>query len=176
MLSSFFSYTLHVLVQLLFTLLCSVLPLHTICCASDLHYRSYTPSPSTHMHCYREKHCLFSILHVFLTPSPLSDHHQNSSYSLEVILNSFIINSHYPKILWLLWELQLFVFLGSYSQSFWLLWILSPFLYVITGGDHTPIQKSLCNLSLASAISFFRYDLGRRSHVTTRLRAQPKAV
>jgi hypothetical protein len=64
-----------------------------------------------------EKLTIFSVLHVFLTPSPLPDHHSNSSSSLVVILNLFIINGHYPNIIWLLWQSQLFVFSVIYSQS-----------------------------------------------------------
>jgi len=78
------------------------------------------------------------------------------------MLYLFIISGCYPKILWLLWQLswtcsslaavilRFFGFSGSHNSSsslavtvscFWLLWLLSPFLHVITGGDHTPIQK-----------------------------------
>jgi hypothetical protein len=45
-----------------------------------------------------------SILHVFLMPSSLCDHHCNSSYSLAVIMSLFIISGCYAKILWLLWQ------------------------------------------------------------------------
>jgi hypothetical protein len=38
--------------------------------------------------------------------------------SLVVILNLFITGDHYPKILWILWQSQFFVFFASYSQSF----------------------------------------------------------
>jgi hypothetical protein len=136
-------------IQLLFIILCSVLPLHSIHWASNLHF-SYSPdSPPTHIHNYREKLTILSVLHDFLTSSPLPDHHSNSSSSLVVMLNLFIINERYSEILWFLWQSQLFVFSGSYSQSFWLLWLLSPFLYVTTDGGHMLIQKALRNLGLS---------------------------
>jgi hypothetical protein len=104
-------------------------PLQIIHCVSP--YPHASPS---------KKHTLLSVMHVFLSPSSLPYHHYNSSSSLVVIMNLFIINGHYPKISWLLWKLKLFVFSVSYSQTFWLLWLLSPFLHVTINGDHTPNQ------------------------------------
>jgi hypothetical protein len=105
-------------VQLLFFLLCSVLPLHAL----------HLPliSPSGYALCLIlptcitfEKNSLSSLFCMsFSHSSPLPDHHSNSSSSLVVILNLFIISGRYPKILWLLWQSQLFVFSVSYNQSF----------------------------------------------------------
>jgi hypothetical protein len=62
-----------------------------------------TTSHSTPHAAISEKLTIFSVLCVFLTPIPLLDHHSNSSFSMVVILNLFIISGHYPNILWLLW-------------------------------------------------------------------------
>jgi hypothetical protein len=69
------------------------------------------------MHHFGKKLTIFYVLHVFLTQIHLPDHHSNSSSSLAVILNLFIISGRYPNILWLLWQSQLFIFSVSYSQS-----------------------------------------------------------
>jgi hypothetical protein len=87
--------------------------IYTLCCLCMLYtaplisiFRSCTQSHSTHMHNYRKSTPIFFVLHVFLTSSPLPDHHSNSSSSLVVMLYLFIISGHYPKILWLLWQLS----------------------------------------------------------------------
>jgi hypothetical protein len=80
----------------------------------------------------------------------------NCSSSVPIVQRFFGFSGSYPEVLWLLCQSQFFIFSGSYSQSFfWLLWLLSPFLHVTTGGDHTPIQKVLHDLGLASASSPF---------------------
>jgi hypothetical protein len=114
-------------------------------------------------------HALLSKKHTLSSMFCISFSHQvlcqiimtNSSSSLVVILNMFIISGRYPKIPWLLWQSQLFFFSVSYSQSFWLLWLLSPFLHVTIGGDHRPNFLALHDLGLASVSSFFQYDLGQ---------------
>jgi hypothetical protein len=143
-------------VQLLFCLLCYVLPLHPLHCATDLPFRLCTVSHPTHMHHSRETLCLFSILHVFHTSSHLPDHHANSSSSLAIIQGSLAS---------LAVILRIFCFSVSRNSSsslavttshfFWLLWLLSPFLHVTSGGDHMPIQKVLHVLGLASTSSLF---------------------
>jgi hypothetical protein len=55
------------------------------------------------------------ILNLFHHQCPLS---KDSLASLEVILSLIITIGRYPKIIFLLWQLQLFIFSGSYSQSF----------------------------------------------------------
>jgi hypothetical protein len=109
---------------LFFCILCSV------CHVNSMHYASACSS-LRHCSTLQVVHCvssvrgltdqrinfLFSVLHLFHTPSPLHDHHGNSSSSLVVILNAFIISGRFPEILWLLWQSQLFIFSVSYSQS-----------------------------------------------------------
>jgi hypothetical protein len=104
----------------------------------------------------REIHYLFSILHVFHTSSHLPDHHANSSSSLVAIQGSLASLA-----------VILSIFFFSVSQNslsslaittnhfFWPLWLLSPFLHVTYGGDHTPIQKVLRFIFLASTSSLF---------------------
>jgi len=87
----------------------SLLPF-MICAASAcslLHHRSPLPvmhciSSYSHESLLEKKHSLFSVLHHFHTPNPLPNHHSNSSSSLVVMQNRFIINGCYPDILCLL--------------------------------------------------------------------------
>jgi hypothetical protein len=86
--------------------------LRFILCATSTYYLLCHISLLQIMHCISscphaspsKKHSLFFVLHVFLTSIPLPDHHPNSSYSLAVILNLFIISGCYLEILWLLWK------------------------------------------------------------------------
>jgi hypothetical protein len=112
-----------------------------------------------------KKHPLFSVLHIFITPSPLLDNTHNSSSSLVVILSLFVISGHYPEILWLLWQcdpsssllqLSLFsllqlqlIFSDSYRRS----------SLIVTGGPHEEAPCELHPHELALGASF--------PHVTT---------
>jgi hypothetical protein len=100
----------------------SLLPLYALCCLCMLYVAPLIStsgmywSHSTHMHNYR-KITLSSLFCMSFSPRVLlPDHHSNSSSSLVVILNLFIISGRYLEILWLLWQSQLFVFSGSYSS------------------------------------------------------------
>jgi hypothetical protein len=152
-------------VQLFFYLFCSVLHLHSMHCASSMLFRSCSLPPSTRMHNY-EKTPLFSVLHIFIMPSPLPDNSRNSSSSLAVILSLFVISGRYPEILWLLWQcdpssslLQL-SFSDSYRRSSLSvtggpreespcelhlreLALGASFPHVTTGCDHSPTKKAL---------------------------------
>jgi hypothetical protein len=150
LLCSFCSSTFYALCTM--SILCAM-PLHALHCTTVLPFRLFTASHPTHNIANKKKLSSLLCSACLSHASPLHDHHRNSSSSLAVMLNVFIISGHYPEILWLLWQSQLFVFSVSYSQSFWLLWLLSPFLHVTTGGDQTPIQKVLPELSLVSTSS-----------------------
>jgi hypothetical protein len=85
--------------------LASLIPF--ILCVSSAYSILPHKSPLQIMHCvssrphasHSKNNVVFYVLHVFLTSSPLPDHHANSSSSLVIILNLFIIRGRYPKIL-----------------------------------------------------------------------------
>jgi hypothetical protein len=123
--ASFFFYALLLLPFALNTTYCSASLFPFMLCVASACSSPHHGSPLLVMHSISsyphasllEKLTIFFVLHDFLTPSPLPNHHSNSSSSLAVILNLFIISGRYPKILWLLWQSQLFIFSVSYSQS-----------------------------------------------------------
>jgi hypothetical protein len=97
-------------------MLCVASAFSSLCHGSPLQVMHYVSS-YPHASLSKKTHsllCSACLSH----PSSLPDHHHNSSSSLVVILNLFIISGRYPKIPWLLWQSQLFVFSVSYNQSF----------------------------------------------------------
>jgi hypothetical protein len=148
-------------VQLLFFLLCSMLPLHSFRCISDLHFRYCATSLTTHLHDSR-KITLYSLFCMFFSPRVLC---LIIIQTLRLLWQLFRICSSSVGVI-----LRFLGFSSSRNSSsslsvttshLWLLWLLSPFLHVTTGGDQTPIQKALPDLGLVSASSVSRYDLGR---------------
>jgi hypothetical protein len=86
-----------------FCALCSVYYFHSMCYASSVHFISCTQHASTRMNNSQQSNHLFSVLCIFIMPSPLPGHTLNSSSSLAIILSLFFISGRYPEILWLLW-------------------------------------------------------------------------
>jgi hypothetical protein len=120
------------------TLLCSASLQHFMLCVLHLYILIPYLFLQTCITLKKKKLCILFVLHIFLTSSPLPDHHLNSSSSLVVMLSLFIISGRYPNILWLLWKSQLFIFSVSYSQSIMASLASKPLPSRDHHGDHTP--------------------------------------
>jgi hypothetical protein len=115
--------------------LCSVRPLHAICCTTHLYIRLSSQTPSTNMPSYREKHSLFSCSSC-LSHAKSSTRSSSQLFVFSVVIPIlFIMNGHYAEILWLLWQLQSSILFhlsivsminlhttGSYLETLQLLW------------------------------------------------------
>jgi hypothetical protein len=141
------------------SILCAMPP-HALHCATVLLFRLFTTYHPPHSVASNRINTLFSVLHIFSRLSPLHDHHNNSSSSLAVMLNVFIISGCFLRFLDFSGSLNSSSSLSVTTSRLWLLWLLSLFLHMTTDDDQTPIQKALPDLGLVSASSVSRYDLG----------------
>jgi hypothetical protein len=79
------------------SMLCAM-PLHALHYATIFPFRLFTLSHPTRTMANERINNLFFVLHLFYTPSPLDDHHGNSTTLLVVTPSLFIINIHYGNI------------------------------------------------------------------------------